>query len=66
MLTQSLDDLVTTGYLPAERRPLAEFAAWSAVHGLARLILDGPLSGMPNEAREALLGRTLDMVARGL
>ncbi|MGH8775412.1 MAG: TetR/AcrR family transcriptional regulator [Jiangellaceae bacterium] len=66
MLIQGLDDLVTTGSLPAERRPLAEFAAWSAVHGLARLILDGPLAGMPDDARDAALERTLDMVGRGL
>ena len=66
MLTQGLDDLVTTGYLPAERRPLAEFAAWSAVHGLARLILDGPLAGLSEDDRKQVIDRTLDMVARGL
>jgi len=66
MLNRGLDELVATGYLPEERRPLAEFAAWSAVHGLARLVLDGPLSGLPDDAREAVLQRTLDMVARGL
>jgi len=66
MLSRGLDDLVEAGYLPAERRPLAEFAAWSAVHGLARLILDGPLAELPADAREAALERTLDMVARGL
>jgi hypothetical protein len=66
MLARGLDDLVATGYLPAERRPLAELAAWSAVHGLSRLVLDGPLAGLPDDAREAALERTLDMVARGL
>ena len=66
MLRQAIDDLVTTGYLPADRRPLAEFAACSTVHGLARLILDGPLADLPADAREAVLQRTLDMVARGL
>jgi hypothetical protein len=45
---------------------LAEVAAWSAVHGLALLILDGFLSALPEEAREAVLQRTVDMVARGL
>ena len=66
MLRDAIDDLVTTGYLPAERRPMAEFAAWSAVHGLVHLILDGPLSALPAEVQEAALQRTLDMVARGL
>jgi AcrR family transcriptional regulator len=66
MLRETIDDLVTTNVLPAERRPLAEFAAWSAVHGLAHLILDGPLAALPEDARDAVLQRTLDMVARGL
>ena len=65
-LRSVVDDLVTTGLLPADRRPLAEFAAWSAVHGLAMLILDGPLTDLTEDEREAVLRRTLDMVARGL
>jgi hypothetical protein len=39
---------------------LAEVAAWSAVHGLALLILDGFLSALPEEAREAVLQRTVE------
>jgi AcrR family transcriptional regulator len=66
MLRNVVDDLVAAGLLPPERRPMAEFAAWSAVHGLAMLILDGPLADLTEEAREAVLQRTLDMVARGL
>jgi AcrR family transcriptional regulator len=66
MLRDAADDLVATGLLPSERRPMAEFAAWSAVHGLAMLILDGPLSDQTEQAQEAILRRTLDMVARGL
>jgi len=66
ILGQTLDDLVVGGYLSAERRPLAEFAAWSAVHGLVRLILDGPLADLDEVSRDALVERTLDMVARGL
>jgi hypothetical protein len=65
-LRSVVDDLVATGLLPADRRPLAEFAAWSAVHGLAMLILDGPLTDLTEDEREAVLRRTLDMVARGL
>ena len=66
ILSEALDDLVTGGYLPAERRPLAEFAAWTAVHGLVRLILDGPLADLDQASRDALTERTLDMVAQGL
>jgi AcrR family transcriptional regulator len=65
-LSKALDDLVLSGYLPAERRPLAEFAAWSAVHGLVRLILDGPLADLDEASRDALVERTLEMIARGL
>lgn len=66
ILSGALDDLVAGGYLPAERRPMAEFAAWSAVHGLVRLILDGPLADLEDAGRDALVARTLQMVARGL
>lgn len=66
ILGHALDDLVASGYLPPERRPLAEFAAWSAVHGLVRLILDGPLADLDDAGRNALVERTLQMVARGL
>ncbi len=66
ILGQALDELVEAGYLPPDRRPLAEFAAWSAVHGLVRLILDGPLAHLDEGQRNALVERTLDMVAQGL
>lgn len=66
LLSGVLDDLVASGALPPERRPLAEVAAWSAVHGLARLLLDGPLAPLPAHAREAALERTLTMISSGL
>jgi AcrR family transcriptional regulator len=66
LLGEALDDLVTTGVLPAERRPGAEFLAWSAVHGLASLLLDGPLTALSPEATEALIGRVVTMVEQGL
>ncbi|MEA9998207.1 TetR/AcrR family transcriptional regulator [Cryobacterium breve] len=66
LLSEALDDLVTTGVLPAERRPGAEFLAWSAVHGLASLLLDGPLRALPPESTQALIGRVVTMVEQGL
>lgn len=65
-LGAALDALVAAGALPAERRPGAEFLAWSTVHGLALLLLDGPLRGLPPAQVEALGDRLLDMVERGL
>lgn len=66
ILSSALDNLVTVGYLPPDRRPLAEFVAWAAVHGLARLTLDGPLAALPADIREAVFERTLQMVIRGV
>lgn len=40
--------------LPAERRPGAEYLAWSAVHGLAILLIDGPLRSCASEQAEIL------------
>lgn len=66
LLGAALDLLVTSGALPPERRPGAEYLAWSAVHGLALLVAEGPLHGAPAERREALAQRLLDMVEKGL
>ncbi|WP_375388497.1 TetR/AcrR family transcriptional regulator [uncultured Amnibacterium sp.] len=66
LLLRVLDRAVAAGVLPAERRPGAEVAAWSAVHGLAVLLVDGPLRTVPDEAREALIERTVSAVRRGL
>lgn len=65
-LNAALDALVAAGAMPPERRPGAEFLAWSTVHGLALLALDGPLQGLPAKALDALGARLLDMVERGL
>ncbi|MGR4881356.1 TetR/AcrR family transcriptional regulator [Streptomyces sp. LARHCF249] len=66
LLGAALDGLVETGLLPAERRPGAEFLAWSAVHGLAVLMIDGPLRGVTgaqaHDAGQDLIG----MIERGL
>ncbi|WP_260602560.1 TetR/AcrR family transcriptional regulator [Variovorax sp. MHTC-1] len=66
LLGAALDQLVAAGALPPERRPGAEFLAWSAVHGLALLIIDGPLRGMPREQTDVLGEQLLDMVEKGL
>ena len=66
ILSACLDDLVAAGALDPRRRPGAEFAPWSAVHGIATLLVDGPLRGMPKEEREAAIARVLEMGARGL
>ncbi|VCU71091.1 HTH-type transcriptional regulator BetI [Pigmentiphaga humi] len=66
LLSYALDAMVQAGVLPADRRPGAEFLAWSSVHGLALLIIDGPLRRAPPAVRGALGGRLLRMVENGL
>jgi AcrR family transcriptional regulator len=66
LLCSALDRMVAAGALPAERRPGAEFLAWSAVHGLAMLAIEGPLSAVPDTLLDSLSTRLLDMVERGL
>jgi AcrR family transcriptional regulator len=64
-LAASLDKLVAAGVLPQERRPGAEFLAWSAVHGIAMLVLEGPLGRLVPEL--GTIGqRVIDMVEKGL
>ena len=65
-LGTALDQLVATGALPPARRPHAEFLAWSTVHGMALLVIDGPLRELPAPLLEPLGQRLLDMVERGL
>ncbi|HET6599661.1 MAG TPA: TetR-like C-terminal domain-containing protein, partial [Burkholderiaceae bacterium] len=66
LLSAALDGLVAAGVLPTERRPGAEYLAWSAVHGLAFLIIDGPLHALSHTQAEAVGQRLLDMVESGL
>jgi hypothetical protein len=54
------------GALPPERRPGAEVMAWSAVHGLAMLTIEGPLRSLDAEQTRAAAQRVLDMVEQGL
>jgi AcrR family transcriptional regulator len=66
LLGAALDTLVAAGVIPPERRPGAEYLAWSAVHGLALLLIDGPLREATEAQREALGERVLTMVENGL
>ena len=66
LLGSAIDRLVDAGALEPSRRPDAEYLAWSAVHGLALLIIEGPLKGMDAQAAHALGQRLIDMVERGL
>lgn len=66
LLGAALDGMVAAGVLPAARRPGAEYLAWSAVHGLAMLLIDGPLRPLAPAQIQAIGQRLLDMVEKGL
>ena len=66
LLGAALDQLVQTGLMPPERRPGAEVLAWSAVHGLAVLVVDGPLATPVGPHLHRVGQRLLDMVEKGL
>jgi AcrR family transcriptional regulator len=66
LLGSVLDELVDAGALPKERRPAAEFLAWSSVHGLTMLLIDGPLRALDKKQARAIIERLLDMVEQGL
>lgn len=66
LLGAALDEMVQAGVLPAARRPQAEYLAWSAVHGMALLTIDGPLRTATAAARRALGERLVAMVVNGL
>jgi AcrR family transcriptional regulator len=66
LLGAALDRMVAAGLLPKERREGAEYLAWSSVHGLAVLFIDGPLRTVPAAARRAIEKKLLAMVEKGL
>lgn len=66
ILTGCIDDLVEVGVLAADRRGGFDEAAWAAVHGLATLFLDGPLSHAGAEEKRLISERLLQVVEDGL
>jgi AcrR family transcriptional regulator len=66
LLSETLDALLAAGLLAPHRRPYAEIFAWSCTHGLATLMVDGPLSILPDAERDTAIQRCLDGVVHGL
>jgi AcrR family transcriptional regulator len=66
LLSDSLDDMVDAGVMSDDERPGAELLAWSAVHGMAMLALEGPLRDLPPGAVDELAPRLVRMVDLGL
>ena len=66
LLSLALDRMQESGLLRGKGREGAEYLAWSAVHGLALLVLEGPLHEMPPQMVLALGERLVAMVEHGL
>ncbi|EWT01968.1 TetR family transcriptional regulator [Intrasporangium oryzae NRRL B-24470] len=66
LVQQCIDELVEAGALAPELRGYTDVAAWAAVHGLANLLLEGPLVAFDAEQREAAMTRLLDIMAAGI
>jgi len=65
-LNATLDELVEHGVLEPARRPGAEIIAWSGVHGLAVLVLDGPLGALPAGELAATIDHVLEAITTGV
>ena len=66
LLSGVLDDLVRCGVLEESRRAGAEIPAWAAVHGLATLLIDGPLALLSPQEQANAIGRCADFVLNGV
>lgn len=66
LLGAALDRMLAAGIIDATQRPGAEYLAWSAVHGLAVLVIDGPLRVLPDSDVDRLGQRLVAMVEKGL
>jgi len=66
ILSTVLDDMVRAGAMSPEARPGAEIPAWSAVHGLASLILEGPYAELDHHQRTAITDQVVGVLVAGL
>lgn len=66
VLTAELDRLVAAGGLPHTARQGAEFVVWAALHGLARLLVDGLIQLESQRAVDRQAERLLRAVLTGL
>jgi AcrR family transcriptional regulator len=66
LLCMVMDSYVEAGLLAVEKRPGAEFLAWSAAHGLALFFIDGPLDKMPRHQTKLMSERMLSMIENGI
>jgi AcrR family transcriptional regulator len=66
VLTDVIDGMAAQGLLDPALVKTAAISAWAAVHGLAILTIDGPLSKIPPAEREGVFRGAIRMVLNGL
>lgn len=66
LLMDTLDGMVDAGTLAADRRPLAEWACWSAVHGFADIAVHGPVRLQPEPVIDALAASVVEAAITGV
>jgi AcrR family transcriptional regulator len=65
LLVRTLDEMVATGALEPAKREFTDVAALAAVHGLAVLLINGPLHVLDAHSRQRAIDRLLDIVEAG-
>ncbi|MGW4702559.1 TetR/AcrR family transcriptional regulator [Streptomyces sp. NPDC004285] len=66
LLGEALEALTALGAARPGTRPATGAAAWSAVHGLSLLLVDGPLRRLTPQHRSVAVESTLAMVVSGV
>jgi AcrR family transcriptional regulator len=66
LLLRTLDEMVAAGALAPARRPLAEWACWSSVHGFADIASRGPVRHQPGEVIDALAASVVESAIAGV
>ncbi|WP_246533378.1 TetR/AcrR family transcriptional regulator [Microbacterium flavescens] len=65
LLLDTLDAMVDAGALAPERRPNAEWACWSSVHGFAEIAVRGPVQWQPAPVIDALAASVVEAAIVG-
>ncbi|MBJ8348998.1 TetR/AcrR family transcriptional regulator [Antrihabitans sp. YC2-6] len=55
LLVDVVDELIQAGLADESERTIIETSAWSSVHGLSMLLIDGPLRLIPDDAKIELI-----------
>lgn len=66
LLMDTLDEMVDTGALAPDRRPYAEWACWSAVHGFADIAVHGPVRWQPASVVDVLAAAVVESAITGV